>query len=705
MTNNPMSSPTLWSRLFGALAASALAHPWRWLGGTALLCLAAVGLAATQLQLKTSNLDLVDRDLPEVARFLDFAERFGSPNMLVVVLEGHDRTALRTAVDRVAPRLERATGVRTVLARLPYDPRRVEELGIEPYFASRDHGMYFVLVQPQDATSSATELAPFVAGVRRVLDTARLDGLGVKAGLTGLPQYALDDRDIIQRDISRLSMISFAVVLAIIAAGFHALRRPLLAMGTLLLVAIVVIGVAAVVPGHLTLLSAFFFSALFGLGSDYGVYILHGMEERLAEGADLAAALLGAVRANAASIATAGLSTAAAFLALLPSGFRGFAELGFIGAVGIVLSLVAMVTVLPALLTVLRDRARRERRVHERRAGRVLLALQRPAIAWPLAAATLALVLAGPPAFDGDYTHLQPKHSEAVRLEREMVKRSGLSPQFAAFTVKDRDAASDLAMQLMDEKSVGWIRSRRDLERLDMAAVPEPAGRAAFERLFVAPDGTRAVYAYPNGDIWDPAYEHEFLARMTALDPQVTGMPVLGRFMIELSRRALVITAALSALLVLALVALEFGLSRYTLLAALPTFAGVAASVGAMRLLGLPFNPLNVMAFPVIIGTAVDAGVHLVARWLDERGDLARTIGGAGHTVFISGLTTVVGFGALAFTEHRGLASFAIVLALGSAICLVLSLLLLPRLLLVAAPRHAAQAQAAPVAAGAARRP
>jgi predicted RND superfamily exporter protein len=50
-------------------------------------------------------------------------------------------------------------------------------------------------------------------------------------------------------------------------------------------------------------------------------------------------------------------------------------------------------------------------------------------------------------------------------------------------------------------------------------------------------------------------------------------------------------------------------------------------------------------------------------------------------------LTTIAGFGSLAFTSHRGLASFALVLTLGVAFALVFSLLVLPSMLRLAAPR------------------
>jgi predicted RND superfamily exporter protein len=665
-----------------------------------LLSIAALGLAALRLQLKTSNLDLVDPDIPEVARFRDMAQDFGTPNMLVVVLEGDDETKLRAAVDRTAAAIRGSVGdggVRAVLARLPYEPASLAPFGIDPYFLSNDRKMAFLFVQPSDPDSSAATIAPFVQAVRGRIEGLRLEADGVRAGFTGLPQYALDDRDIIQRDASRLSAVSFILVLALFALAFSEVYRPLLAAAALLVASALVLGLISVVPGHLTLVSACFFSALFGLGIDYGIHVVDRFEEAMAEGLGRREALVGAVRELGAGLTTGALTTAGAFFAMTLSGFRGFEELGLIGGSGILLALLVMTTLLPALL-VLAGGRRRERRLTERRLGRLLSAVQKPALAGLLTVAALAGLLAGPPPFDGDYLNLEPKSSEAVRLEREMIRRSIYSPQFAAFLVRTPKEAADLSTALHRQDTVGAVRSAADMAMLDAFARPIPEEQAAFRSGFVGKDGRLAVYAYPNGNVWDPAFEARFLGQMRALDPNVTGMPVLGRFMIDLSQRALRITAGVSALLVLLLVFLDLRSVAWSALAIVPTALGLAATLGAMRLLGIPFNPLNVMALPVVLGAAVDAGVHIVHRFRQEGGDLVRTLAGTGRAVALCELTTIVGFVTLAFTSHRGLASFGITLTLGITFALVFSLLVLPSLLKLAAPRLGLRAAPEPAA-------
>jgi predicted RND superfamily exporter protein len=559
--------------------------------------------------------------------------------------------------------------------------------GIEPYFLSTDGRMAFVLVQPADSGSSAATIGPFVDEVRRRVAAARVGELGVRAGFTGLPQYALDDRDIIQRDVSRLSIVGLVSVAALFVAGFRSLVRPLAAVAALAVGSALAVGAIAIHPGHLTLLSAFFASILFGLGIDYGIHAVRRIEELVAQGHREEEAIPLAMASVGRGIATGAATTAAAFYAMRWSGFRGFAELGVICGNGILLCLAATALVLPATLAA----ASRLGAVRTPRSAllpldrRWLRAVEHPALASVLVIAALAGALVRVP-FDTDYLHLQPARSEAVRLERAMVARSDLSPQFGVFVTASRERARELSDALLDAEGVGEVRSIADLEEAadeDGEPIEVPA---AYRAMLESARGLYAVYAYPEEDVWTAAAGRAFQDTLRALDPEVTGMPFLGRFMIERSQRALRTTAVLGAALLVVCVLADFRRPLPAFLAATPAFLSLAALNGLLALVGVAWNPLNVMALPVVLGVAVDDGVHLTHRFLEERGDLGRTLAGAGRAVVLTSLTDIAAFGSLALTAHRGLASFAIALSLGVGSGLVLSLVVLPALLVAARP-------------------
>ncbi len=692
----------------------------------ALLSALSIAWAATHLELRTSNLDLIDPDLPPVAAFRDLARTFGTPNSLVVVLEGSDPAVLRRTVDRLTPLLAAVDGTRSVFGRLPGDPATMLRMGVDPYLTSRpepraDEGgatdgttvsspgteLAFLFVQPADAESRAETIAPWVAGVRRVLEAQGLRGGpgAVRAGLTGLPQYAIDDRDAVRHDLTLLSPVSFVLILLLFVAAFTALRRPLAVMVALLAGVAVTLGLASVWPGHLTLLSAFFGSVLFGLGVDFGIHIVDRTEELLADGGaedgvdggaggstGEGAAVVTAVASLAPALTTGAATTASAFAVMAFSGFRGFTELGAIAGAGVPLCLLAMVTVLPALLVLLPAAGTRRSRFNRsgsRRLGAWLGRLQSPLLALALAVAAIAGPLLVRPGFDSDYLNLEPAGSEAVHWEREMVRRSPYSPQFAAFVAGSRQRSDALAARLSRDPTVGEVHSAADLDLLAaLGARADSPEMRSLRRRFVGADGRYAVYAYPKDDIWREPAGDRFLAHMEAIDPGVTGLPVLGRFMIERSHRALALTGVLAGLAILAWALVDLRDPLLALLAVVPTVLGAAAMLALMGVLGVAFNPLDVMALPLVLGIAVDDGVHIVHRFVAEGGDLAATLRGTGRSVVLTSLTSLAAFGVLAFAGHRGLASFGAAAGLGVATSLVLSVLVLPQALLAWARRR-----------------
>jgi predicted RND superfamily exporter protein len=672
--------------IFRATACFSTRRPRTVLGAALVLVALSVGFAASRLELRTSNLDLIDPNLPEVRRFLDFAARFGTPNLLVVVLEGADEERLHQAGARVETALVGSPGVERVLGRLPFDDDTLELLDLSPWVESDDGGLLFVFVQPQDPYSQAATIEPFVLGVRARLAEARLDDLGVHAGLTGMPVYALDDRDVVRHDVSRLSLLSLVLVVGLFFAAFRSFRRPALAALALLVGVGLTVGLATIYPGHLTLLSAFFAAILFGLGIDYGIHLVGRVEELIGEGQAEIAAIPTAAAGVGRGLLTGAATTALIFLAMNLSGFRGFAELGTIAAIGVAACLAAAITVLPALLALGRRAGARTAGSRGGRIGQLLLRLQSGPLAVALALLALA-GLAGGPGFDADYLALQPRGSEAVRLEREMVRRSDLSPAFAAFVVPSREQAFRLTDRLLASPVVGEVRSIVDLDEIAASAATPVELPESFRAAFRSASGELAVYAYPDGDIWDRDFQRRFVGAMKEIDPTVTGMPMLGSFMVDRSRRALIVTALLGGAILACCLLVDFRSPRLALLAGLPAALTATSMLALMRLLGLSFNPLNVMALPVVLGVAVDDGVHIVHRFVAEGGDVRRTLTGTGRSVLLTSATTLAAFGTLAFSSHRGLASFATALALGVGAAVLLSVLVLPSFLAALAPR------------------
>ena len=78
--------------------------------------------------------------------------------------------------------------------------------------------------------------------------------------------------------------------------------------------------------------------------------------------------------------------------------------------------------------------------------------------------------------------------------------------------------------------------------------------------------------------------------------------------------------AGIYAFLVIAVVLfLDFRKWGHTLIALVPWLLGVLLTLGIMGLCGVPLNPANMIAFPLILGVGVDNGVHILHDYLIRR--------------------------------------------------------------------------------------
>ena len=89
---------------------------------------------------------------------------------------------------------------------------------------------------------------------------------------------------------------------------------------------------------------------------------------------------------------------------------------------------------------------------------------------------------------------------------------------------------------------------------------------------------------------------------------------------------------------------------------------------------------MNVLVFPIIIGYAIQNGIYIYYRFLEEV-DVAHSLVKVGPAVIASTLTTLVGWSVLLIAEHRGLHSIGLVACIGISISLLIALTPLPSIL------------------------
>ncbi len=256
-----------------------------------------------------------------------------------------------------------------------------------------------------------------------------------------------------------------------------------------------------------------------------------------------------------------------------------------------------------------------------------------------------------------------------LEIIRDVLRRMPLSDCYAQLSRFQQEMAGDLLSRLHILKSI---------------ANPDPPTLtdlpASLVDRFVGHHGKHLLKIYGRGDIWDTDALSRFVRDVRTVDPQVTGNPLQAHEASLEMKHSYQEAAIYSLLVILAVLVLDFKSLHYAILAALPLGVGVLQMFGLLGVLGIPLNPANLIALPLILGIGVDYGVHIVHEYRESTGPY-RMSAGTAVAVLVDALTTLVGFGSLMIATHQGLQSLGRVLTLGVTCCLFTSLVMLPALL------------------------
>ena len=198
----------------------------------------------------------------------------------------------------------------------------------------------------------------------------------------------------------------------------------------------------------------------------------------------------------------------------------------------------------------------------------------------------------------------------------------------------------------------------------------------------VGKSGAIALRIYPRENCWERASAERFVAALRTGDPNVVGTPVLIHHHAEAMRRAFQVSGYYAMAAVVVLLWLHFRRVKETFLALVPKLLSIIWMVGIMGWMDVRFNPANFIALPLILGVGVIFGVHVIHRALED-GSPHIFRHSTGPAIALSGLTTMAGFGTLAYAGHQGIASLGVVMVAGVGTGLVASLVVLPALLAV----------------------
>jgi predicted RND superfamily exporter protein len=318
-------------------------------------------------------------------------------------------------------------------------------------------------------------------------------------------------------------------------------------------------------------------------------------------------------------------------------------------------------------------------------------------------------------------------------------------------TTRSREEVASVLTSYNDMIAAWLLREYQQIASADNfnSVSPRDLPREIVDRYVRLGSGNEEYWAlriYPKGNAWDGETLTRFVDELRTVDPNVTGIPVqnlesagrmhhtyatIGLYAIAviaivllmnylrpgqklltvvppiavaafigytLFKRNGTFDPSLLVMICLGLVVfiaavLDYRNLRDTLLTLVPAFAGGVVMLGAMAMLGLQLNPVNLIALPLVFAIGIDNGIYLVADCRKQIASGKETFEPSADTlssVLVTSLTSIVGFGSLMIAAHQGLFSIGLVLALGVASSLLVSLLLMPPVLVLVATHQPA---------------
>ena len=198
-----------------------------------------------------------------------------------------------------------------------------------------------------------------------------------------------------------------------------------------------------------------------------------------------------------------------------------------------------------------------------------------------------------------------------------------------------------------------------------------------------------------SGDLTGDAIDHlrqliqQTKNEVPGVNVGLTGQPVLDYDQMTQSEKDVALASIVSLFLCALIFIYGYNETGRPVKATICLLVGMAYTLGFATLAVGHLNVLTVMFVPMLIGLAIDYGVHLITRYEEElrhgrtqEEALTKAMVFTGQGIFTGSLTTAGAFIAMAFTNFKGIQEMGIICGGGLLLCLIPMMTLLPVLLL-----------------------
>ncbi|HLF12119.1 MAG TPA: MMPL family transporter [Gammaproteobacteria bacterium] len=292
----------------------------------------------------------------------------------------------------------------------------------------------------------------------------------------------------------------------------------------------------------------------------------------------------------------------------------------------------------------------------------------------------------------GELTRRSPPDIQALAralqtLERNLAERSTaaereLREAVAAFLTEIESQPPAVREQTLVSLDMQLTADLPDeLRRLAAGLQAQAFGREALPEALTERwlSGARElIEIVPEEDVNDNEAAERFVESVRGVVETATGPPVVYHEASKTVVRAFQLALFYALVMVTAIIWVFLRDLQDVLLVIVPILVAAGVTAGMTVLIGMPLNYANIIALPLLVGLGVDNGIHVVHRMRTDPQAAQLFNTSTLRAVLASGLTTVASFGNLAFSAHVGTASMGKLLALGLAISMAATLIVLP---------------------------
>lgn len=591
-----------------------------------------------------------------------------------------------------------------------------------------------LLIRPKGSPSDQKFTWKFMEDIERVIEESQPEANGVSLAWMGGPyRHLIEDYKGIKQDIWWTGLTSLFLVLGLITFSFRSFRAALLVGVPLVLANVMTLAFAGLYMGHLNTFTSVCFAMLIGLGIDFAIHLVGRYRELRADGWTLEEALARAWDRSGPPCATAAMTSAAGFLALIVASFQGFSQLGVLLAFGLVVCLVSMVVVLPLLIPTLDPKSTVPLAAVPLPIGESKSSYRLAPVGLGLAiiaTAMIAVVQLPKLEFNYDLSSLRRSGmawAELSEQERQLAQES-YSPVVISYPSRkvlgeahhrieglrkngeidtigrvlsienvlptDQDGKlevlSDLINQL-ENPNLRYLHASAarplveallplkgtELSRVKRQDLP----KALLHVLGAGSEDTHRLLLVPAGNMWDMRNAEQLLKDVSRVEPDhpMAGeIPCTGT-MFRTVMNDMPIVGGLALFLVFALAAVDLKKPHWVIGAVGTLLAGMIWAGVAIDAVGVRLSLLNLMGIPILLGIGIDVIIHLLHRLAEEGpGGLRRALSTTGVAATISTLTSVASFFSLTLAGNRGIQSMGVLVVFGLTAVFIVSAILLP---------------------------